>query len=198
MDWLIIANAQSDAPIELSNVDPLIFYQILLYIYTGTCDILNIGECPVNLKNLAAKRKTKDDILEESEDYIDGNISAFEFYSNKKNNRNKNRSKEQLSPTDPVRFLQEAAKRFGLKNLCKKLDGLIYENGFIQKKPGKINSFNEKLNFDRAFKDMYDVIIKTKNGKEISAHKCILSTRLEYFNNLFAVRWNMVSKIHII
>lgn len=157
------------------------------------CDLLNIGECPENLKNLGTKTKTK--IIEETDNYdINENAAAFEYYSNKKNyHKTKSNSKQGLSPSDPVRLLQEAGKRFGLKNLCKKLDNLVYGNGYIQEKSGKLNLLTEKLIFDRAFNNMHDVVIKTTDNKEILGHRCILSARLEYFNNIFAVRWNLVS-----
>lgn len=195
---MLMGSHSVESPIEITNIDPLIFYQILLYIYTGKCDLLVIGECPENLKNLV-RRKGKDKVIEEKDNFenndnyiIDECTTAFEYYKNKKNTNDDKKNKQKVMPSDPVRLLHEAAKRFDLKHLCKMLDSLVYENGFVQKKSGKPNHASERLFFHRSFKKMHDVVIKTVDGKEILGHKCILSARLEYFNNIFAVRWNMV------
>lgn len=181
LDWLIEATLP-DKPIEINCVHPKIFHQALLYIYTGTCDLLKCGECPGALRGLRVT-KCKDVI----EDDIDEDMSAFEYYSEKKR---KGTRKEVTTHGDPVRMLHEAGKRFGLKTLCKMLDALVYSDGFVRKRDGKKYVGEEKLVIDRGFKSMHDVVVKSKNGVEIRAHKCVLAARLEYFNNLFAVRWN--------
>lgn len=183
-----------ETPIQLVDVDPLIFQQILIYIYTGSCDLLNIGQCSEPLKKLAKPVKEEERQKITNHMIVDENMSAFEYYSK----NIKNETKKKSSPCDPVRLLQETAKKFGLKNLCKKLENLVYNEGYIQKKAGRSDSCIEKLCFERNFKNISEVVIKCKDGKELSAEKCILTARLDYFNNMFALRWNQVGLLIIL
>lgn len=133
--------------IELKDVNPDIFRQMLLFIYTGNCDLLSTGPCTI----------------------------GFDSKSQKRN--------------DPLKLLNECAKLYEVPLLVHALNGYTYQNGIIKKTSGK----NEMpcLTFDRKqLLDFADVKIKTKNGKELLAHKCILAARMEYFNSMFSLRWN--------
>lgn len=190
----LIESSAPETTIELTNIHPVIFKQILRYIYTGTCDILSPGQCPREIQNICDTTEKKQKSNGYSEEFIvaDDNLTAYEFY-NKKQPKSKSKNKE-TDVRDPVRLLQESAKRFGIKTLHKKLDNYTYMNGCIQVKTKKKDA-PEVIKFDRSvLKNLQDVVIKSKSGAEISAHKCILAARLEYFNNLFAVRWNEVCK----
>ncbi|KAF2882129.1 hypothetical protein ILUMI_24051 [Ignelater luminosus] len=187
-----LITASEDKIIELSNVNEDIFEQLLLFIYTGTCDLIKIGKCPDKFQLLCKKNKKKEDLQDEEEERLDDlNISAFQYYKNEKS-KSKTTSSNNDNRRDPVRLLHEASKRFGIKMLQKILDNMYYDNGFILMKKEK--RFCIPLKFDRnQFPKLQDIVLRTKERKEISAHKCILAARLEYFNNLFSSRWNSES-----
>lgn len=60
-----------------------------------------------------------------------------------------------------------------------------------QESPLKFNRLN--------YPELYDVTIKCANNQEIKAHRCVLSTRLEYFNLMFNSSWSEATKdvIHL-
>lgn len=154
--------------IELCDIHPEIFNQLLLFIYTGICDLLVCQKCPENLENLKVITKSPSD----------KNKSSF--------NKNK----------DPVRLLQECAKQLGFRTLQKLLEDYYCNSGFIKCRSEK-KYVPKMLKFDRqSHANLCDVIIKTKNDNELRAHKCILIARSEYFNNLFSLRWAESSSVH--
>lgn len=152
------------AIIELPDIHPEIFQQFLLYNYTGTCDLLMCQKCPVELEKL---------------------FKNIENSSTEEKNRKTNSGKTK----DPVRMLQECAKRLGFQSLQKRLEDFYYHNGYIKCRSEK-RRYSEMLKFDKTLMPEFcDVIVKVRNKKELSAHKCILVARTEYFNNLFSMRW---------
>lgn len=181
--FLDIARSK-EAVIELYDVQPEIFYQLLLYVYTRNCDLINCGKCPAELAELSENgvkvnegKKIADTLLEEH------------------NTRHKNEANSRGKAKDPVRMLQECAKKYGVVSLQKLLDDYYYIDGCVKCKAERHNR-PKIIKFDRmCYPEFYDVKIKTKNGKEITAHKCVLVARLEYFSNLFSVRWAEVSFI---
>lgn len=185
LDDLITASVEK--VIELSNVNPDIFKQLLLFIYTGTCDLLKPGKCLEKFKSLSKRSKRKEDSENENESIDKMNMSAFEYYKNEKSKCKSGLLNE--NEKDPVHLLQEAAKRFGVKTLQKLLDNVYFDDGCIVMKREKHVVVKPKFN-RKEFPELLDVILKTKEKKEVPAHKCILAARLEYFNNLFSLRWN--------
>lgn len=100
--------------------------------------------------------------------------------------------------TDPIRLLQDCAKQLGLRTLQKTLEDYYYQNGFIKCRNAK-KYVPKMIKFDwNSCLDFCDVIIKTKNDKQLKAHKCILVARSEYFSNLFSLRWAEVKLITIL
>lgn len=94
----------------------------------------------------------------------------------------------------PVRKLKEAAERFQVANLASVVNNYRYYNGVVSKhKPNCCETVEVKLNYAE-FPNLHDVVIKTKEDREVRAHKCILAARLEYFNNIFSLRWSEVSE----
>lgn len=43
------------------------------------------------------------------------------------------------------------------------------------------------------YTELFDVTIKLASEREIRAHKCVLMSRLEYFNMMFSHSWSEVS-----
>lgn len=53
------------------------------------------------------------------------------------------------------------------------------------------------MQFDRhILPELYDVTIKCANEREIQAHKCILVSRLKYFNMMFSSSWMETSQVN--
>lgn len=44
-----------------------------------------------------------------------------------------------------------------------------------------------------SYPELRDVVIKLQDNQEIHAHKCVLMSRLEYFNMMFSHSWTEVS-----
>jgi hypothetical protein len=60
-------------------------------------------------------------------------VSAFEIYS-KKNHQDINNSKqksEMYGSSSPIRLVQEAARKFGLKTLSSELENLRYSRSYV-------------------------------------------------------------------
>lgn len=148
--------------INMPSVHPEIFQQLLLYVYTGSCDLVVCQKCPSHLEEICRKMKHAS-------------------------------SGGPGKTKDPVRMLQECAKKVGLKPLQKLLEDFYYHDGYIKCRSGKVHLPKRTIKFDRnSCPQLCDVVIKTKNEKELKAHKCILTARMEYFGNLFSLRWNEV------
>ncbi|XP_044744642.1 inhibitor of Bruton tyrosine kinase isoform X2 [Coccinella septempunctata] len=148
--------------IVLKDINVDFFQQLLIFIYTGTCSLLEVGECPELFKKY----------------YISSDGVEQETVKSQKNK----------SPQNPIRKLQEMSKRFGCKRLHHLLNDFYMQNIYIFRKSDILNT--PKCYQITDFPEYYDIKLKCSNGKEIKAHKCILVGRLEYFSNLFAARWS--------
>ncbi len=110
--------------IDNTNVD--IFTQMLTFIYTDTCDLLSIGktfkfDCKDGVSKEQYNLHYDDTALMDIED--DKRISAFEVYEKKrkKKSQGKEKAKPEVGQTrNPVKLLQEIAKKFGVKGLAKR------------------------------------------------------------------------------
>nr|CAD7404847.1 unnamed protein product [Timema cristinae] len=189
--------------VKLPSVHPEIFERILTFIYTNSCDLLRPGTCSIRIpksNNIKTSLTKNDDMLLENERSLES-LSAFAVYSSesvgkkvkskqKKVSTVKSQDEENVcSVCDPVRLAQEAAKKFGLSTLHKKLEGVRFENGAIVSKTNR-SSQPANLSLDRnKHRELYDVTIHSKEGRELRAHKCVLAARLEYFNNMFGGGW---------
>lgn len=172
--------------VRLQGFHPLIFEQFLTFIYTNDCELLCFGECPEKFKVLCEKHKDNEQIEQFLE--VDGTKSAFEVYA-----KHKNTDDSQSGGKNPIRMLQEMAKKFGCSTLYNILAN--YEMiKFIIKKKGKKEFFLRPMQFDRlGFPQFFDVTIICSDNKEVNAHKCVLAARSDYFANLFSSRWRGVS-----
>ncbi len=110
--------------IDNTNVD--IFTQMLTFIYTDTCDLLSIGktfkfDCKDGVSKEQYNLYYDDTALMDIED--GKRISAFEVYEKKrkKKSQGKEKAKPEVGQTrNPVKLLQEMAKKFGVKGLAKR------------------------------------------------------------------------------
>lgn len=155
--------------IKLDNVRPEMFRQILQFVYTQKCDFLNVG---FNFKHL---EKT------------DGNNADPGNAVRKKSNKKAEKGEtENDSKTNPLKAMQETAKKFGLKMLVKRMESVKHSNGKITSvvEHDGTSRYSRKL-----FPELYDVVIETEDGRKLRCHKCILVARSEYFHSMFVSDW---------
>ncbi|XP_058590538.1 inhibitor of Bruton tyrosine kinase isoform X4 [Neofelis nebulosa] len=182
----------------IEKVHPDLFEYLLQFIYTDTCDFLLHGFTP--RINLNKKPEEYQGALNSHSNKMncheDNQKSAFEVYrsnqahivSEKQKSKPKSSNKgKSIGEDDPVRMLQNVAKKFGFSNLSSRLDGVRFENGkinVIEKKTGNKSKLNQKkCSF------LCDVTMKSVDGKEFTCHKCVLCARLEYFHSMLSSSW---------
>ncbi|XP_006873335.1 PREDICTED: inhibitor of Bruton tyrosine kinase isoform X2 [Chrysochloris asiatica] len=183
----------------VEKVHPDLFEYLLQFIYTDTCDFFTQGYKPRIYLNQKTEeyQSTPDSHLNKINCQEDNNQkSAFEVYKSNEvqtiNERQKRKSKtskkgKSVGEDDPVRMLQNVAKKFGFNNLSSRLDGVRLENekiNVIVKKTGnKPKLSQKKCSF------LCDVTMKSVDGKEFPCHKCVLCARLEYFHSMLSSSW---------
>ncbi|XP_014636568.1 PREDICTED: inhibitor of Bruton tyrosine kinase isoform X3 [Ceratotherium simum simum] len=182
----------------VEKVHPDLFEYLLQYIYTDTCDFLTHGFKPrINLnKKPEEYQGTPNSHLNKMNCHEDNQKSAFEVYksnqahtiSEKQKSKPKSSKKgKSVGEDDPVKMLQNVAKKFGFSNLSSRLDGVRFENekiNIIAKKSGNKPKLNQKkCSF------LCDVTMKSVDGKEFPCHKCVLCARLEYFRSMLSSSW---------
>lgn len=181
----------------VEKVHPDLFEYLLQFIYMDTCDFLSHGFKPrINLnKKSEESQGSPNPHLNKMNCHEENQKSAFEVYksnqAHKINEMQKNKLKskkgQNIGEDDPVRMLQNVAKKFGFNNLSSRLDGVRFENekiNVIAKKP----SNKPKLN-QRKCSFLCDVTMKSVDGKEFPCHKCVLCARLEYFHSMLNNSW---------
>lgn len=87
-----------------------------------------------------------------------------------------------LSNLDIYTLFREYMGKFGVSKL---FDRLMTPSA-IKDTPLKLNRLS--------YPELYDVAIKCAGDKTIKAHRCVLSTRLEYFNLMFNSTWSEATK----
>ncbi|XP_018574334.1 inhibitor of Bruton tyrosine kinase [Anoplophora glabripennis] len=179
--------------ITLNDVHDAIFEQFLLYIYTGCCDLTSCGELKSEvLRNMHQNHSdlVENSKLQENEAQITSDMSAYEYYQNTKHEQKIKLLNSSQNLKNPIRMLQELAKRYGCKELHNTLSNLEMQKCVIRFKHAAESKLLVPMVFNRMmFPNFYDITIKCRDNKEIMAHKCILAARLEYFNNMFSMRW---------
>lgn len=179
-------------------IHPEIFEQILKFVYYRSCDLMKVGPTTFRLKKSESINEHK---LENGNNFysISGDpstTSAFQVYSqNGKNSLKKSSSTatatkkiskkvEKDDFVNPVSALLEASKLLGMTNLTACIAQYRYSNGSIEFLPNGKMPTKEQQNIRysrKGFSEFYDVTIKTEEGVELSAHRCVLAARLDYF-----------------
>ncbi|XP_037375902.1 inhibitor of Bruton tyrosine kinase isoform X2 [Talpa occidentalis] len=182
----------------VEKVHPDLFEYLLQFIYTDNCDILTHGFKPrINLNIKSEEYQgSPDSHLNKMNCHEENQKSAFEVYKSNQAHKISEMQKSKLKPSkkgknvgenDPIRMLQNVAKKFGFNNLSSRLDGVRFENekiNVIAKKPGNKPKLNrKKCSF------LCDVTMKSMDGKEFPCHKCVLCARLEYFHSMLSSSW---------
>ena len=212
----ILTNNSAPMSMELNDVRPELFEQCLKYAYTHTCDLIKVGPCNFKITSGLQKQNTVADstglesyvkdmtMLENSE--VDENSSAYNAHQNNKRKkkrqtqleqklkeREKQRSKEEENAANPLILLNDLAKQLGMYGLCKQLCNFKFlGDSIVDTRPQywRKNNSAVKNSFTRINSpELHDVVIVSEDDIEFSAHRCILSARLEYFNSMFNLGW---------
>lgn len=188
--------------IVLDNVHPEVFERILKYMYTGTCDVAELGPCGLKIRREDLNSGKKDNV--DTEEHIENpsEISAFEVYKNQDKKKNRRRNTETPPRVhlycDPIKLVQATAKRLHVMGLHKLLDKFYYRDGTVCLKESAVYNKNI-LTWDRdTYPELVDTNVCSKDGMLILAHKCVLAARLEYFYGMFMHSWTeskLLSKV---
>jgi hypothetical protein len=199
MSKMVCSAGEREVPLD--DVAPEIFEQVLKYAYTKTCDLLKPGQCNVRVSTRNSPKDSNDacsspELIADNPD----SVSAFAVHNNgksKRKNKIKIKNGKQQGTKDKnsnevtrLEMLQAAARNLAIHGLTKAAENFrMSGSGLITLKDGG-KPPRAALCFSRkSFPELHDVIIKTDDGEEISAHKCILSARLEYFRSMFGLGW---------
>jgi len=177
--------------VEIDDVHPEIFKQILQFLYYKSCELFMEGPCPIGPIKMVEKNDTLQEILE-----INGNSrdkSAFAVYSENKTKKKKNTKRNEKDiirkpkTSNPLVLLQEAVKSLGIYGMSKAIECFKLEDGVVIRKscPPRMKVEFCSKNFD----EFKDVTICCEGEIEIYAHKCILTSRSEYFYSMFRSSW---------
>ena len=181
--------------VHIDNADPEIFMQLLTFIYTDTCAYLTIGAKVDVERTSCSSSRNKEEELDSGVELIPRgtNISAYAHNKKKKKDTKgpkKEGKKEGVPSENPLKKLHEMAKRFGVKQLAKRLDNVKLRDGYIQLVSGRtVPKPQPKFDCSKHVK-LCDVNIRSSvDDSVVAAHKCILVARLEYFHSMLASGW---------
>ncbi|XP_078617531.1 inhibitor of Bruton tyrosine kinase-like [Branchiostoma floridae x Branchiostoma japonicum] len=193
--------------VKVEKVNHHIFLNLLQFIYSDTCDLLTQGYKPkfkIKVEGSEGKGGGDTGMLNgvkngEFGDFSLDDIahqSAFSVYSQgKKSQKQKNKpSKEAKSnqqaeddSSNPVKVLQNTAKRFGVQNLAKRLEGVKLVGSKVEITEKKQT---QRFRFTRTKSShLYDLAIRCVDGEEVPCHKCVLVAQLEYFHSMLGSGW---------
>ncbi len=189
--------------VQVDDVGPDAFAEIVKYAYTKTCDLLKPGQCPARF--LKSRPNGKGDQCNDAcgspEPIVENPhaVSAFAVNKSKKDKlkgrKAADKVKEKQTPLqagdNPLESLSSAARNLAVHGLVKALENfkmssdgrtiMLKENG---KQPRAQPCFSRK-----SFPEFHDVVIVSEEGEEIPCHRCLLSARSEYFMSMFGLGW---------
>ncbi|XP_026762942.2 inhibitor of Bruton tyrosine kinase [Galleria mellonella] len=186
--------------ILLENVHPEVFDRILRYMYTGTCDVAELGPC-----SLKIRREDLNTMIKKEKNNIDvemelienpSEISAFEVYrEHDKIKKNYRKSRTSDTPPrnlycDPIKLVQATAKRLQVMGLHKLLEKFYYREGTVYLKDNASYSRPAAPCWSRTdLAALADTRVCGRAGSPTAAHRCLLAARLEYFHGMFMHSW---------
>ena len=192
--------------VTIQEVDPEIFRQVVKYCYTKTCALLRPGVCQVRLSNPKGKRETPETACSSPDPPAiedPDRVSAFSLAQKTKKGKGKKGKIPKGSPPphqavdNPLDELLEASRELAVHGLTKAAENfrMSTDNVITLRDGGKMPRappfFSRK-----SFPEYHDVVIATSDGEEVSAHRCILASRLEYFRSMFCLGWIETSGEH--
>ena len=163
---------------ELMDCEDSEFKPLLHYAYTGELDLSSYlipddieGKTVVSPSKLSPKKVTKP---KKSSPKSGGNGGV-------------KLSETRLVNISMLERLIDLAKRFGFPGLPREIDKV---KGCAQSGKNYSKTFKPqvKLDIDRSkLEDLADVWLRSEDGREFAAHRCILSCRSDYFSSMLAV-----------
>ncbi|XP_077432250.1 inhibitor of Bruton tyrosine kinase isoform X2 [Vanacampus margaritifer] len=192
----------------LEKIPPDMLEYALHFIYTDNCELLVHGFQPRHHGSLMEQSQDSEEerLISNLQDFGLRGRSALEVYRslpfaakgdcNKQTSKGSKPGKKGKSKGDkganerrdnPVKILQEVAKKLGLGSLSARLEGVKYEGGkvnVIHKKTGNKLKFNQKK-----CSYLCDITLKSEDGKEFPCHKSVLCARQEYFHSMLSNPW---------
>ncbi|XP_019628197.1 PREDICTED: inhibitor of Bruton tyrosine kinase-like [Branchiostoma belcheri] len=199
----------SQEVVKVEKVNHHIFLNLLQFIYSDTCDLLTPGYRPkfkIKVEGSEGKGGGDSGMLnggvkngEFGEFSLDdlAHQSAFSVYSQgKKSQKHKKETKSKESKSNqqteddssnPVKVLQNTAKRFGVQNLVKRLEGVRLVGSKVEITEKKQT---QRFRFSRSKSPhLYDLAIRCVDGEVVPCHKCVLVAQLEYFRSMLGSGW---------
>ncbi|CAF2041005.1 unnamed protein product [Rotaria magnacalcarata] len=199
-----------------SFIDPEMFQLTLEYIYTDRCPWLNFmqkiktrneHECNIYLTQTKNRNDDIDDHRYFARVRQQATMNSGHRHHAKHESKSKKKKKtgRNLSPSNEFDLEQqsdielnhgleqliELAKLFQLQSLRKRLETIKQSR---QRGPNtvdeSIGQIKQRYFYTReALPELHDVTIIAEDGKKISCHKCILTSRLDYFRSMFLADW---------
>ncbi|KAM3963343.1 LOW QUALITY PROTEIN: inhibitor of Bruton tyrosine kinase [Aphomia sociella] len=196
-------NPEDKPIILLENVHPEVFDRILRYMYTGTCDVAELGPCSLKIRreDLNTMMKKEKDNMDADMELIENSseISAFEVYKEQDKNRKGNRKCRagETPPRnlycDPVKLVQATAKRLQVMGLHKLLEKFYYRDGTVYLKDSAQLTRGGPPAWKRDAGAAADTCVAGTLAGEAAppapAHRCVLAARLHYFHGMFMHSW---------
>ncbi|XP_014665632.1 PREDICTED: inhibitor of Bruton tyrosine kinase-like [Priapulus caudatus] len=184
--------------VEVDGIHPDIFAEILTYMYTDTCHPLQPGS-KFQLQHLEG---VTGNVLSMSDTGQEPHCGDFlDLHGQKVEHLPKKAKKGQRVLADgdghhikgkvdsnPIMLLQEAARRLGIFNLAKRLEGVKHISGRVQS-TGKMVHCKDFTFSRNQFPELHDVTLQAQDDSTISCHKCVLVARLEYFHSMLTSGW---------
>ncbi|KAI8498457.1 hypothetical protein Bbelb_236590 [Branchiostoma belcheri] len=152
----------SQEVVKVEKVNHHIFLNLLQFIYSDTCDLLTPGVYSQGKKSQKHKKEAKT-----------------------KESKSNQQTDEESS--NPVKVLQSTAKRFGVQNLVKRLEGVRLVGSKVEITEKKQT---QRFRFSRSKSPhLYDLSIRCVDGEVVPCHKCVLVAQLEYFRSMLGSGW---------
>ncbi|CAH0590134.1 unnamed protein product [Chrysodeixis includens] len=193
-----LINPGDKPEILLENVHPEAFERVLKFMYTGSCDVAELGPCGLKVRKEDVKKEKEEPVEEVELEVIENpsEISAFEVY-NKQADKPRRRSRRSTDTPprahvhcDPVKLVQATAKRLHVMALHKLLDKFYYKDGNVRLKGSASLPESFVPSWQRSgLPRLLDTSVVAKGGPALPAHRAVLAARLEYFNGMFMHAW---------
>nr|XP_045601893.1 inhibitor of Bruton tyrosine kinase-like isoform X1 [Procambarus clarkii] len=199
-EWGTLHNSEKKY-FTLQDVPPDIFQEVLVYIYTGSCKLIS-QDCTSHgqlLDNVTGNNPSMNDwVLSENLQQKPNHSVIKEVEHLQSTNKQKKKKGGKLSRvktagTQPVRAALAVAKKLEVTSLERELDKIRILDGYIEAESGgcqkDMKSWEEYKYSREKHQELWDVMIRSKTGDILGAHKCILAARLEYFRCMFGASW---------